>query len=160
MFAVTKMFTSAGACSVLKSWASEGTRVPAFKTDERGAVAIISAAAMAAVLGLVGLTIDLARLVSARQKLQRLLDNAVIAAAAAPPGQQPRDVAKAFIKAHPIDGLKLAGIEVTPSSDGLTLIGFTSASLPASLTGPIGLALLDMRVTSVATRTAQKSMSR
>jgi uncharacterized membrane protein len=135
-------------------------RMPDFKKDERGAVAIVAALALVGMLGMIALAVDLGRLVSARHKLQIVIDNAVIAAASAPAGSQPSQIARSFVEAHSIAGMRIGDVQVVPSPDGKALTATATGSLPSAMTGTIGQKILSLRVTSTASRPDRRLSAR
>ncbi len=127
-------------------------QLSAFRHDQRGAVAIITAIALSLVIGVTGGAIDFGRVTTARSELQSALDSAVLVVGRK---LQVRDAsetqaiaaAKAYFESNKSDLTSQSNLEITVT-DGIRVAGVLKAKVPATFVAVLGIPEFDLELRS------------
>lgn len=121
----------------------------AFTANNKGAVAIVFGILALALIGVIGLAIDLGFAKKTRSEMQNALDRAVLAAVQADEQTEQRQIADQYYSEHGKSG---SIIEFTPSTSGsvLSVSAIAEYRMPTFIVGLFGQNHLDVRVKSTA----------
>ena len=127
-----------------------------FLRQERGSVFVVAAVTAIAVIGSVGLAVDVGRSQMAQNKLQNSLDAASLAAGATLSSDDLQSVVTKYLQLNFADGnlgATLTDIEVSLSTDQQVLTTSATATLPTSFMKIFGYTSVTLHASSQITRT-------
>lgn len=125
----------------------------AFRSSDKGSVALIFGLSLVPVVLAAGISIDYARALNARQQLRNAADTAAVAGASIPPNadQSRETAARAAFNAN-IEQTSLAGVEAYIETSGEEVLIRATYAMPTTFTSIAGIHTVPLEITTRARR--------